>query len=313
VNALEVIIATRECGLSATQRHVLAHIALYGGGTTGTCFASATRLADDTGLDEKTVRRAIVALLGEGVLKVRPRPGRTADLVVTGFLPPPATPGMVSGSPDTSPPPTTPDSVSRTPDSVSRTPDSVSRTPGTMPDDQTRVDHDQTGIDQEPLFAAPSPGPVVQRKERPPPKRKVAGSTPAGATRKRGKDALDDAWVKRFTDLWAREFSTRNGHKYRSDWFKDRQLVARIAAAVEVGVNVEPSTAELEEVRLAFCRYLDACKRGDPNLFPKEPPSIGGFVVKLASWFQGAPVGPRREVHRDGPTWDENNEDPGVF
>jgi hypothetical protein len=303
LNALDIIIASRECSLTGTQRHVLTHIALYAGGTVGVCFASATRLADDTGLDEKTVRRAIAALLGEGVLKVKPRPGRTPDLVVTGFLPPPTTPGTVSGSPDIGP---TPDSVSRTPGIVSTTPDSVSRTPGTMPDDQTRVDTEKTGVEQEALFAPPPPGPVVQRTERRPPKPKAAGSTPAGATRKPPKtprDGIDKAWAEQVFNRWKAAYPG----SYAWDYFAEKTYAVRIAGAVGVELNGPFPDGALDRIETAFRKFLDEVKAG--RAFPPQP-TLRAFVHDLPARFQAGPRarGSYVEEPAPAPVWTEEHE-----
>jgi DNA-binding transcriptional ArsR family regulator len=60
---------------SAAQWSVLAALYLHAG-PDGSCFPSLTRLEDLTGLDRRTVSRAIVALLGAGIISREKSPGR---------------------------------------------------------------------------------------------------------------------------------------------------------------------------------------------------------------------------------------------
>jgi hypothetical protein len=144
VNALDVIVSTRETSLSPTERLVLVHVALYANGTTGVCFASAARIAGDTGFSERTVRKAIASLLAEGALVMRPRPGQPPDLKVTGKLPPPS----VTPEPPSDPSPSTPEPPSHTPEPRADTPEPPSNERASGSGVPERSSDDQTSVDQ---------------------------------------------------------------------------------------------------------------------------------------------------------------------
>ena len=112
-------------GLPTSDRFVLIAIADYCS-REGRCWPSAVSLALDTGMNERSVRRAMKRLEGKGLVTTK-RKGQVSLLeVVTEALPPRENPGhSVRGSAKA-----TPDSESRTPDSDDRTPDSESRNPG---------------------------------------------------------------------------------------------------------------------------------------------------------------------------------------
>jgi hypothetical protein len=122
-------------------------------------------------------------------------------------------------------------------------------------------------------------------------------------------------WLRLLSDTWAEAWKakgTRGPYPWQMQG-RDRHLLAQVAEAAGVAERMTPTAEQLAHLRRAFDRYLAACDAG--TVWPAEPPNLGAFALKVAVWMQdAAPTrGPRREVHAAGPTWDENNEDPGVF